>query len=246
MVNNPKDKNKSSQQLNKQYSKKLKRLKETGIYSPSTITLSKSQKSTINRYWNKYGDELDKSKTLFIKIPHNERYRKTRILQNAKSLKMKTTQTGIFVTKNGQRRGRIAFNTKTHETEITLSGKVKWGKNVGKRVKQIIPVVSIDKMESLEKYILQSAQNIGPLNKNEALQFRVQEDGREGLSHRIFQKPEMLLNYLKHNYQKEPINKILFYRHIIVEKTTIDKWANERHSRLKFVKRKTNKKGRSE
>jgi hypothetical protein len=237
-------------QAEKEYRSKLKQLVKTGLYIPKQEKLTPHTKKQINKIYAANKSNLDTSKTLFIKIPKSEKFRSVGILRKAKGLKLDTSSTGIFIPKNGQRRGTVIYNYKTREAEIKLTGKVKWGKNVGKRIETRLPLVSIDKIGQLENNFLNHAAHFGKLGKDERIYFRVIEDGRgHGVSKESFTKPEQLINYLRHRYDKSPIDRVLFYRHIVIEKATyqshnkIRKDLRERAQGNK--RRKVNKTGRN-
>ena len=243
---------KSSQrkkQAEKDYLRKLRKLEQTGIYQPTGHELTEWRKRQINSLTRKYAEALDSEKSIFVKIPKNEQARSKSILKRARAFDLQTTRTGVFVEKVGNRRARFNYNDKTQEFEIKMSGRVKWGKNKGKKITSVIPLARPDALARENERIRDMGASLLPLKKNERLYFKVRQEGREGFSHAVFSTPQALMNYLNSHYEKNSVNRLLFHRHITVEKTTLTDFKQMRRDqaakRKAGKRRKINKTGRS-
>lgn len=232
----------------KEYTRKLKLLKQYGIYNPLSDNLSSYRKSLINKRYEKYREQIGSPDYVFLPVASKAKrfaaYPK-RILKKAKNLNMPVTRTGIFVAKEGSRRAALGYNKELGEYEITLSGRTKWGKNRGKRITTKIPLASLDELDAQKERIIAEGRIFGKLKKNEALAFEIRGNGHDGFSHETFGDIELLMQKLD-EYKKSMPAKIKFFRHIVVVKTEMGLWQKLHPVQDKQTRRrKVNKTGRN-
>lgn len=221
-----------------QYKRKLKALRDKGIYLPKSADLTKYRKTQINKKYRQFETELESGNFFFVKAPEKK------VLRQAKQLSMETTQTGIFIEKQGAKRASIRKN-KQHkgEYEIRLAGKVKRGANRGKEYETVIPISSLDALDDERNRLRGLAGKFGKLKKNERLAFKIVENNTTGYSRSVFNNIETLIKYLD-KYRKTDPERIRFLRHVVIEKTTIENWLGKPRGGQRN-KRKVNNKGRN-
>lgn len=206
----------------REYKRKLAELEKTGLYLPKGKELTRYRKTQINKRYRQYSGILESDDYFFIK-PKGKA--KKPVLKQAKELNMQTTQTGIFMEKLGAKRATVRKSKRKGEYEIRLTGKVKRGKRRGKKYETLIPLAPLDSIVD-EKFRLRSmANSFGELKKNERLAFKIVEGGQENFSKSVFQNIQSLLKYLE-KYRKTDAERIKFFRHVVIEKTTITGWLD--------------------
>lgn len=232
----------------KEYTRKLKLLKQYGIYNPENSVLSGYRKTQINKRFAKYADQINSPDYVFLPVASQaKRFAADpkKLLKKADRLNMPVTRTGIFVAKEGSRRATLGYNKELGEYEITLSGRTKWGKDRGKRITTKIPLASLDELDAQKERIIAEGRIFGKLKKNEALAFEIRGNGHDGFSHETFGDIELLMAKLD-EYKKSMPAKIKFFRHIVVVKTEMGLWHKLHPIQDKQTRRrKVNKKGRN-
>lgn len=223
-----------------EYSRNLRKLKSLGIYNPSSDELTKYRKTRINKLMREYGSYLDNKKFQFVKVPKEQR---AKVISVAKELKMPAAPSGIFIEREGYKTAELkAARGRPGEFDIIRKGKVKRGPRAGKSKSQIIPIAPIDRLALEKDRIRKAAEAFGPLGKNERLAYKVVENGTEGYSHYTFDNPDALIKKLG-EYQKNRAAQLAFFRHVIVEKTTVGTWFKEHPVNRRRNRNRGRKKG---
>lgn len=222
----------------KEYKRKLKLLEKSGIYqplgaddhTPGAELLTKYRKSRINRAYAEYREYIDNPRNpfFFVSADKLNSTDKKKFLRDAKSLQMRTTKTGLFLQKEGQRRARIVKDKKRDEFDIVLTGKVKWGENKGKKISQRIPIAPEGRLEDERQRLEHMAQSFGPLNKNEALSFILYENNVEVGAHRgTYDSVDGVMRALNAYHKDNKAAKLAFFRLVTVQKTTRVEWRQK-------------------
>lgn len=224
------------------YRRRLSKLKEAGIYAPKgDDDLTEWRKREINKKWRDYRQFVDDPRKRFFFVGTDGLTSKERkeFLKNAESLNIKTTKTGLFLQREGQRKAKIVWDGKHKEYDIELSGKVKWGQNKGKRIKHRIPIAPVDRVEGELDRLEDKARAMGPLKKGEAISFIVVEnDEMTGASRSTFHDPATLRRKLSSYHVENKGHALAFLRLVVVQKTTLTAWAKEHKPRAKKMARR--------
>lgn len=212
----------------RQYLSDLKTLEQRGIYSPTSKELTPWRKRQINKRMKEFRDFVGDD-TFFIPVSKYGKKQQTEILQTAKNLQFKTTKKGILLPKEGHTKARIR-KTKRGKYEIYEEGKTKRGENKGKRYYNIIPLEPIDELVKEKDRLREIAKRLGapfsPKSKDR-LYFKIVDQFGEGISNSIFNNIESLLEYLG-RYIRSDAARLFMYRHIVIEKTTVQEFRSFR------------------
>lgn len=205
------------------YAKDLARLQAVGLV-PKDKTPSRS---TVARITSKNADDLDRSKTHFVRVPKGKRGKAA--IEKAESLGLKTTPKGIFFEKDAKgERARVAVS-KTGKTKIVVESKAtsqKTGRTTTR--KKVVPISGPEELLKQEARLRKEAAALGPLKRGEHLTFRVKEKTREGYSRHHYQSVEDIIRTIT-QYEKRAnldtptkrkIWKNYFFRQVEVIKTT--------------------------
>jgi hypothetical protein len=246
-----------------EYKSRLKLLSKTGIYSPKSDTLTPYRKSRINKAWRDYsqyfptpgkGEKFHRpDKFFFVDATKGQsKGRVKKFLANAKSMGMVTTPKGVFIEREGQRRAKVEYSNKRHEFDIVLTGKIKWGKNKGKRISDRIPVAPLDRVSGEEQRIRDMAEAFGPLSEKERLSFLLYENNVEVGAHRAtYNNIEHLMEAINRYHRENQSARLKFFRLVTLRKTTMLDWSREHpntknlaSNRKRSARRKVDKYGR--
>lgn len=210
----------------------LRLVRGKGIYEPKSLELTKYRKSRIKKVRSEYRELLESKQFFFVKANKEDR---AKVQERAKAMDFKATKTGLFVPKEGFTKAVLKKDRKSKELYIERSGKVKRGPDRGRRYKRVLPLASLDELDTQRERIRRMAEEIGPLKPGERLVFIIREAGNDGFSHKVFSNVDQLLRYLQ-NYRRQINGKwtrtmpafIHFLTLIELEKTeTSLKWAIE-------------------
>lgn len=230
----------------KEYTTKLKALREVGAYSPKGTEITPYRIGRINKAWAKNEQYLSaQGREKFFYVPATSLTKKDRaqFLGNAKSLDMPTTPKGVFIQKEGQRKAALRYNKENQEYDILLTGKVRWGENKGKKISDRLPIGSYDRVTGEFERIRNVANQFGDLKPNEQLSFVIIEHGEEvGATRETFHSVDALVKYIDRKYH--PNNKaarLRFLRMVAVRKTTLVAWDAEHPPRPRKMARRGKK-----
>lgn len=195
------------------YVAKMKLLEKTGIYQPKAHELTKSRKTTINKYFGQYGDKLQDKSLVFAKSSGLTARQKKDLTAKAKELDLTTARSGVFVKHHGQKRGIITLNKEMgDEFIVTLEGKRKSGSKAGKRVREKQPIASIDKIDNTLGRLEQMYKAIEKKKKKgERIAFIVRGEDHLGYSHKVFTSFAQLKSHLN-LYKRTPMQRLQLYR----------------------------------
>lgn len=221
----------------KEYQKRLKALERVGGYVPKDKSITKYRKSRINKAWKWYSPFLDKQSFFFI--PAGKRGKQ--VLERAGNLGMPTSPKGIFVSRP---KGGVKATLKNEggETQIKIKSYAEDANGWRVRVERI-PLVGVDALDKQIKRWRKEADKIGPIDvdKGERIAFKVTEKDHEGFSRRIFHSIDDMIRYME-GYKHEYGDRVKFFRHITIVKTTTAKWfvehpiATRRKKRIRKIK----------
>ena len=216
-----------------------------GLYQPKALVLTKYRKSRINKLWNSFEEELTSKNVLFVKFPQNISPAKLR--ERAGAMEMKSSRKGIFVEKEGQRHGHMQYNKEFGEYEIILTGKTKFGKRRGSKIREQIPLAKASAIEKeLSKLKMQARSE--KLKKGEYYRIKVTAPNSDGFSRMIYKDINEALAYLK-LMEKPMASRLAFYRYLSIEKVTEIQHRREYKAKIKVrntnKKRQVNKTGRN-
>lgn len=248
MASSSKDRAKAQAQRNRksasEYRRKLKELRKIGAYEPTSDELTRYRKTQINKQWREYGSFLDDERRPFFFVPADKLTGPERkaFLANARSLSIKTTKTGLFLQREGQRKARLVWDNENKEYDVLLTGKVKWGENRGKKIAHRIPIAPVDRIDRELDRLESKARQMGPLGKGEALSFIVIENGdMTGASRNTYHNPETLRKRLAEYHVENKGHALAFLRLVVVQKTTLTDWNKEHPPRNKRMARRGKK-----
>jgi hypothetical protein len=204
----------------------LHKVAKVGLYVPKEFKLTKYRRSRLSKL-EKSGklELLNSEKFFFVPIPKAKR-RKT--LANSEQLKIDTSKTGVFIPRDKHTRARLVTDSKG-ELIIIRSGKTRRGTTKGRTYKTITPLVSLDELGNERERLREQARKLGPITTEDytngvRLVFHVSENGIDGWSQQTFEDIDLLLNYLEARYDKTTAARVNFYRHITIEKSTVNDW----------------------
>lgn len=216
----------------REYRRRLKLLEKTGVYQPKGEELTRYRKMRINKAFEQWQPFLEDTRRQFMFVDASKTLTKKELKkfhENADSLQMKTTKTGVFIGREGQRRARIVRpKSRPDEFDIELSGKVKWGINKGKRIKDRIPVAPLDRLGDERQRLEHMAKDAGPLKSGEALSFVVVQNGSETGAHKsTYDTVEGVMRALNGYHKDNYAHRLAFFRLVQIRKTTLTEWRKE-------------------
>jgi hypothetical protein len=216
----------------------------TGIYKPVSNELTPARISKINKLYSKFKTELTDKNIEFIKYPSHTSPIKMK--KRAEALRIKATSKGLFIAKEGHRKGSIEFDRNRGEYRIKLTGKIRQGKRTGQRISTYVPLSSIDQFEKELDRLENQSKTLIPLKSNERLRFRVVEANNDGFSNSVFSEWSLAKEYLS-KYEIKPLpSRLGFFRHLVVEKVSYQNHLNDlKFKRAQNKKRRVNSKGRN-
>lgn len=216
----------------KELEKLRKQLEDTGVYSPKSSEWTKSRRATVRRKVREYAEFLT-PEYAFVALPKKE------LRQFAKQLDMIVTKKGVFYQLNGAKSAKLEYRKRAKEYVIKTTGEVKRGPKHGKKYTRVTPLTSPDALLDAENKLKKMAHGLGPRDKKEMLAFVVQErGGKKGYSRAVFSDINQVMKYLN-QYKIKPGDRIEFFRHIQIVKTTSWQWFRDhptKRSRKRRVK----------
>lgn len=229
----------------KNYRKRLRQLKATGLYQPKSTKLTASRKAAINRRYRKFEEFLFGDNYIFVPIPTRSKKKLKTAIKLAKQNQMATAPRGVFIPKTRNTKKAVAVfskRTKTYRIKVT---KKKKGATGSKTVTEIIPLEPMGALEDELDRIEDDADMLD-IGKGDTIAFKVEMGGGEGYGHQIFRDPKLLRNYLSSQYHQAMAHKLAFFRAVSVFKTKRDSYFGD-HPRPDSnpYKARANAKGRS-
>lgn len=227
------------------YKKRLRQLKKTGLYRPKSDKLTKTTRAAINRRYRKFEEFLLGDNYIFVSIPTRSKKKLAAAVKLAKQNQLATAPRGVFIPKTRNTKKAVAVfskRTKTYRIKVT---KKKKGPTGSKTVTEIIPLEPMGALDDELDRIEADAEML-EVGKGETLAFKVEMGGSDGYGHQIFRKPELLRNYLSSQYHQAMAHKLAFFRAVSVFKTKRESYFKD-HPRpdANPYKGKTDKTGRS-
>lgn len=203
----------------------LNSIRGMGIYQPKSRKLTPYRRKRTRKAKREYGEKMKHS--FFVPVPKSKR---KETLRRAEGLKIEHTRTGIIVPKEGHTDVKLRRGKKG-ELFIERSGKTKMGPKKGRSYRSVTPLADLSELDRERDKIKRAAERLGPTTSNGKIMFRVNEDGLEGISMRIFDNVENLMKWLD-NYDKTDAARINFYRHITVELVEPIEWRRLRQRQV--------------
>lgn len=202
----------------------------------------------INKRYRQFKKEIESDEFTFAKYPSKHVAKK--LHERAKSLNYAASPKGLFIQKEGSRRASIEWNSRFKEYQVKLTGKTKYGKNVGSQITSFHPLAKLDTLLHEQNRIRDEFDFLN-LHENEFARFVIIEATNAGaVSKSIFDRIDGqhgLLEYIG-AYHSNVSDKLAFMRILKIEKVSPAKHLADRKSlaeRFGAKKRKTDKKGRS-
>jgi hypothetical protein len=209
-------------QKDREYTKRLKALEKVGAYAPKSAKITKYRKTRINKAWSWYSPLLDKNSFFFI--PTGKRGKQ--VIQRAANLDMITTVKGIFFQKP---KGAVKATLQTKGKEPRIKIKSYKEDAEGWRVREeYIPLVPTDALEKELERWRKEADRLAPIHidQKQRIAFKVTEKDHEGFSRKIFHTIDDMIRYMQ-GYKHAYGDRVKFFRHITIVKTTTDKWFKD-------------------
>ena len=214
---------KETKQRQRDYEQRLKQLAKVGAYVPKSSEITPYRKSRINKAWIWYSPFLDKKSFFFI--PAGKRGKQ--VLERAANLNMVTSPKGIFFSKP---KGAVKATLETKRgRELQIKIKSYAEDKEGWRVREeYIPLVPTDALETEIERWRKEAEKLAPvkIDQKERIAFKVTEKDHEGFSRKIFHTIDDMIRYMQ-GYKHEYGDRVKFFRHITIVKTTTDKWFKD-------------------
>lgn len=233
----------------RQYKRKLKALYSTGLYSPKSRKLTKARKAEINRKFKEFEEFLTNDAYIYVPIPTRSKKKRRKALKLAKQNQLSVTQKGVFVPKTKTTKSAVAVYSKKTGTYRIKIKKRKVGPTGAKTTTEILPIEPMGSMEDELERIHDDAAML-ELQDDEALAYRVTLNEEGGYSWRIFDKPDLLANWLDSGVSSGNrgtiANRLQVYRSVSVFKTKREKYfdVHPRPDRNPYLAR-VDKTGRS-